>query len=163
MACVCVCLCQCLVWFITKKQSRHNGGSSSRWASENLYFACLHGLMYIILSHLLPSLLSFIYTSMISSSHLPLYPSILFSTARVFIFAQPTAECLTRWKKLGVKRQYCCQLWSLSPSLSLSRAHSDSRYISANVLLTSSPQMEYQQKLLSIFSLKKKGSKENQN
>lgn len=86
-----------------------------------------------------------------SSSPLPLYPSIPFSPARVFILAQPTAECLTRWKELGVKRQYCCQLWSLLLYLSLFLSRSDSRYISANVLLTSSTPMEYQQKPLSTF------------
>lgn len=73
----------------------------------------------------------------------------LFLPARVFIFAQPTAECLTRWKELGVKRQHCCQLRSLSPSLSLSfsllLSFSDSRYVSANVLLTYSAAMKYQQ------------------
>lgn len=48
------------------------------------------------------------------------FPSIPSAPARVFIFAQPTAQCLTRWKELGVKRRHRCQLWSLPPSLSLS-------------------------------------------
>lgn len=105
--------------------------------------------MYCIIFHARPYLL---FTSFCPSS-LPVFypfdclsPSIPVSPARVFIFARPTAECLTRWKELGVKRQHCCQLGSLSPSLSLSL--SDSRYISANVLLTSSTPMKYQQKLL---------------
>lgn len=56
-----------------------------------------------------PSLLSFL-----AQIHISFPPSILVHPARVFIFAHPTAECLTRWKKLGVKRLRCCQLGSLS-------------------------------------------------
>lgn len=100
-------------------------------------------------SFCLISFLLFCYNiGLIASPPLPLYP---FLCSQGVIFARPTAECLTRWKEWGVKRQYCCQLWSLSPplSLSVSLPCSDSRYISANVLLTSSTPVEYQQKLLS--------------
>lgn len=73
----------------------------------------------------------------------------LVSPARVFIFAQPTAECLTRWKELGMKRKHRCQPGSLSHSLP---SLSDSRYISANVLPTFSTQTKCQQKQLSTVT-----------
>lgn len=81
---------------------------------------------------------------------LPLCCSIPVSPARVFIFARPAAECLTRWKKLGVKRQHCCQLGSLSPSVFCSLSLSFSLFLTVDIF-----QLMYSWPLLPQWSINK--------
>lgn len=81
-----------------------------------LFYSPLQPYLHPLISS---SLLRRLYMTIWSPLRL-VFPSIPSAPARVFIFAQPTAQCLTRWKELGVKRRHCCQLWSLPPSLSLS-------------------------------------------